>query len=79
LAETIKQTYKVKKVIFHGLCVGSRGAYDPRHLVVWHSIGYSGAELGVRAIGVLEDSLRTIALFNNANRLRIWYMLTVSN
>jgi hypothetical protein len=71
LAETIKQTYKVKKIVFHGLCVRSRGAYDPRHLAVWHSIGYSGAELGVLAIGVMEDSLSTIALFNNANRLRI--------
>jgi hypothetical protein len=71
LAETIKQKYKVQNVIFHGLCVGSRGAYDPKHLVVWHTIGFSGAELAVLAIGVIEDSLRTIALFNNANRLRI--------
>jgi len=29
------------------------------------------SELGVLAIGVIEDSLRTIALFNKANRLRI--------
>ncbi len=79
LSETIKQTYEVKKVIFHGPSVGSRGSYEPRHLAVWHSIGYSGAEWGLLAIGFMEDSLRTIALFNNANRLRIQYMLMVSN
>lgn len=71
LAETVKQKYKVHDVTFHGLCVGSRGAYDPRHLAVWHTIGFTGAELGVLAVGVMEDSLRTITLFNNANRLRI--------
>ena len=71
LAETIKQKYHVHDVTFHGLCVGSRGAYDPKHLSIWHSIGFNGAELGVLAIGVIEDSLRTIALFNNANRLNI--------
>jgi hypothetical protein len=71
LEQTIKQKYKVQNVAFHGLCVGSRGAYDQKHLSVWHSIGFSGAELGTLAIGVIEDSLRTITLFNNANRLRI--------
>jgi len=71
LAETIKATYKVKDVVFHGLCIGSRGAYDPRHLHIWHSVGFSGAELAVLAVGVIEDSLRTITLFNNANCLRI--------
>ncbi|CAF4523073.1 unnamed protein product [Rotaria sp. Silwood2] len=71
LAETIKVKYKVNDVTFHGLCIGSRGAYDPRHLSIWHSIGFSGAELAILAIGVIEDSLRTITLFNNANRLHI--------
>ncbi|CAF4103826.1 unnamed protein product [Rotaria magnacalcarata] len=71
LDETIKQLYKVDNVVFHGLCIGSRGAYDPRHLSIWHSIGFSGAELAVLAVGVIEDSLRTITFFNNANRLRI--------
>lgn len=28
LVETIKQKYKVQKVEFHGLAIGSRGAYD---------------------------------------------------
>jgi hypothetical protein len=71
LEEAIKQKYKVHNVIFHGLCVGSRGAYDPRHLSIWHSIGFTSIELGVLAVGVIEDSLRTITLFNNANRLGI--------
>lgn len=71
LAETIKQKYNISDVEFHGLCIGSRGAYDPRHLSIWHSIGFSGAELALLAVGVIEDSLRTITLFNNANSLRI--------
>jgi hypothetical protein len=71
LAETIKQKYKVSKVEFHRLTMGSRGAYDPTQLSIWHTIRFFGAELGVLAIGVIEDSLRRIALFNNANRLRI--------
>lgn len=71
LVETIKQRFHVGKVEFHGLIVGSRGAYDPKHLAIWHSIGFSGSELGLLAIAVIEDSLRTITLFNNANRLRI--------
>ncbi len=71
LDETIKQKYKVPKVEFNRLTIGSRGAYDPTHLSIWHTIKFSGAELGVLAIGVIEDSLRRIALFNNANRLRI--------
>jgi hypothetical protein len=71
LAETIKQLYQVQNVAFHGLCIGSRGAYDPKHLSTWHSLGFSGRELGLLAVGVMEDSLRTITLFNNANGLRI--------
>lgn len=71
LAETIKQKYTVREVTFHGLCIGSRGAYDPGHLAIWHTMGFTGVELGMLAVGVIEDSLRTIALFNNANRLRI--------
>lgn len=71
LAETIKQHYQVQKVTFHGLCIGSRGAYDTRHLSIWHSLGFSGSELMVLAVSVMEDSLRTITLFNNANSLRI--------
>jgi hypothetical protein len=71
LAETIKQIHKVRVVTFHGLCIGSRGAYDPGHLAIWHTIGFTGVELGMLAIGVIEDSLRTIALFNNANRLGV--------
>lgn len=71
LAETIKQQYQVQRVTFHGLCVGSRGSYDPRHLSTWHSLGFSGSELMVLSLGVMEDSLRTITLFNNANNLRI--------
>lgn len=71
LVETIKEKYSVKTVDFHGLCIGSRGAIEPRHLSIWHSIGFSGAELGVLAVSVMEDSLRTITLFNNANKLRV--------
>ena len=71
LAETIKQHYQVQRVTFHGLCVGSRGSYDPKHLSTWYSLGFSSNELMVLSIGVMEDSLRTISLFNNANRLRI--------
>jgi hypothetical protein len=71
LEETIKRKYNVINVTFHGLCIGSRGAYEPRHLNIWHSIGFSGSELGMIAVGVIEDSLRTITLFNNANNLRI--------
>lgn len=71
LAETIKEKYKIETVQFHGLCIGSRGAIEPRHLSIWHSIGFSGSELSVLAVGVMEDSLRTITLFNNANRIRV--------
>ena len=71
LAETIKEKYKIQTVEFHGLCIGSRGAIEPRHLSIWHSIGFSGSQLSVLAVGVMEDSLRTITLFNNANRIRI--------
>lgn len=71
LAETVKQKYTVREVAFHGLCIGSRGAYDPGHLAIWHTIGFTGVELGMLAVGVIEDSLRTIAMFNNANRLGI--------
>ncbi|CAF1531408.1 unnamed protein product [Adineta steineri] len=71
LEETVKQKFQVRKVEFQGLVIGSRGAYDPKHLAIWHSMGFSGTELGMLAIGVIEDSLRTITLFNNANRLRI--------
>lgn len=71
LVETIRTKYNVRTVDFHGLCIGSRGAIEPRHLSIWHSIGFSGAELGILAVGVMEDSLRTITLFNNANKLRV--------
>ena len=71
LVETIKEKYSVTTVEFHGLCIGSRGAIEPRHLSIWHSIGFSGTELGVLAVSVMEDSLRTITLFNNANKIRV--------
>ena len=71
LSDTIKQKFKVNHVSFYGLCVGSRGAYDPKHLSIWHSLGFSGNELMVIALRVMENSLRTIKLFNNANRLCI--------
>lgn len=71
LNEAISKKYGVENVEFHGLCVGSRGAYDPRHLQVWQSLGFSKTELVVLAVGVIEDSLRTITLFNNANKLRL--------
>jgi hypothetical protein len=71
LAETIKHLYRVQSVAFHGLCLGSRGAYDPKHLAIWHSLGFSGNDLKLLAVGVIEDSLRTITLFNNANRLNV--------
>lgn len=71
LAETIKVKYRITTVEFHGLCIGSRGAIEPRHLSIWHSIGFSTTELGVLAVSVMEDSLRTITLFNNANKLRL--------
>lgn len=71
LSDTIKQKFKVNYVSFYGLCIGSRGAYDPKHLSIWHSLGFSGNELMVIALRVMENSLRTIKLFNNANRLCI--------
>jgi hypothetical protein len=71
LAETVKKLYDVQSVIFHGLCIGSRGAYDPKHLAIWHALGFSGRDLRMLAVSVMEDSLRTITLFNNANRLRV--------
>lgn len=71
LIPSVKQLYNVNAVELHGLCVGSRGCYDSKQLAIWHSIGFTGFDLSTLAIGVIEDSLRTISLFNNANRLRV--------
>ena len=67
----LKQKYIVREVAFHGHCIGSRSEYDPGHLSIWHTIGFTGVEPGTLTVGVIEDSLRTIAMFNNANRLGI--------
>lgn len=71
LCDKIKEMFNVQTVVFHGLCIGSRGSYDTKHLSTWHSIGFSGNDLMFLAIGVMEDSLRVISFFNNANSLKI--------
>lgn len=71
LTETIKTMFQVESVVYHGLCVGSRGSYDKKHISIWQSLGFSKEELMIIAIRVMEDSLRIIKLFNNANSLPI--------
>lgn len=69
LEAAIKQKYAIDKVTFHGLVIGTRGAIDPRHLTYWRAIGFTCSDLQTIVVGVIEDSLRTITLFNNRNKL----------
>lgn len=71
LHDSIVSRYKVEKVEFHGLCVGSRGALDNSQLTIWHRIGFTKSDLLLLALGTMEDSSKVITIFNDSNRLRL--------
>ena len=56
LHDSIVSRYIVQKVDFHGLCVGSRGAFDSAQLTIWHNLGFSKSDLFLLALGTMEDS-----------------------